>query len=716
MNPPSDASSQPPSQPPGLAQRGATLCLLGLAFVMPLIPVSREFPLNKHLIFAALASCGGLFLWLGALSRRPSPALGTPTDIAFLAFLACALPSAVLAINPGMSQVELGNLTCFALTYVLAVKTLRTRSLVLSFYAVVLLGGLIISFLGLQAYGRFLEADVSEFARSGYLSTDLFPHSYLAAQYLVMVFVGGVVMVLERELSTAWRCGIVVSLIPIAVYLTAIGSRGAYIAVAVALLVSAILRVRAADGRGLASRLLRVCLRAALGLSGVALLYVLASVAGLVPDDTLGNALERLSLLLNPKYAENNFERFDIWRATLAMVSDHLLTGVGLGCFATGILPYQTAARLVPHAHNQFLQVFGQSGLIGLVGFGFLLRHVFHAVRKGASALSNDNARRGPFHASVAALAAAFVYCFLETPLHWIEAGSLITMLLAVATRAGCVSRDAVPSAAASHVSLLVAATLLAIATPTWYAFHDFALGRSRAARVADSARSEASRGNEQAAAERWAESDALLATADKRFPYSLEATIQGTEFAWARGDLRTAADWQRLGHERFPGAPFQLYNLGSLLMQLNRVPHAIPLLKEVALRPEGESSYAATVTLARAYATARRYEEAWTLQRRLVKDPTLVEADPRLLLDAVSSMLMLNRDSEETHGMLEQYLDLTQDEQDGESDENWERYLKLRRRLEVQRERWNRALWRGPMWAGWLARPAPPKPPISSS
>jgi O-antigen ligase len=688
--------------PPSLAQRCAFLCLLGLAALMPLVPVSHEMPMTKHLLFAVLASCGALFLWASALRRSPAPALGTPTDLAYAAFLASALPSVVLAQNPGMAQVELGNLTCLGLTYLLAVKTLRTRWHVLVLYGVVLLGGLIISALGLIAYRDYLASGASEFARSGHLSTDLFPHSYLAAQYLVMVFVGGMVIVIERGLPTVWRVTVGVCLAPIAAYLLAIGSRGAYLAVGVALVVSAVLRVRAADGSGMGTRALRVALRGAAVLAAAVVLYVLATVSGLLPGDALGNALGRISQLANPEYADNNFERLDIWRATLAMVSDNAITGVGLGCFATGVLPYQTAARLVPHAHNQFLQVLGQSGLIGLLGLALLIRHAGHAVRKGAAHLATDDARRGPFHAAVAALTAALVYCLLETPLHWIEAGSLITILLAVMSRAGCESRVAVPSRSAAHGTLIVAAVLLGIATPGWYAFHAFSAARVQAAKRADDARAAVSQRDFDRAQQSWAAADALLQEADERFPASLEAIMQGTEYAWTRGDLRTAADWQLRGNARFPGAPFQLYSLGSLLMQLNRAEHSIPPLREVALRPGGQSAHAASATLARAYSRNQHYEEAWFLQRELVKDHQLIDEEPGLLLDGVSSLLMLGRQAEDAHHLLERYLD---EVEDGEQDE---RYLHLRARLELQREHWNRALWRGPMWTGWLGREAP--------
>ena len=696
------ASSTPTSSPPrNLLQLSAFVALLGLAFVMPLVPVSREAPMDKHVLFAALAGAGALLLWVDALRGRLVPTLGTPVDWAFYGFLAAAVPSVLVAINPGMARIELGNITCFGITYLLAIKTLRTPRAVWTLYAVVLAGALIISAFGLEAYGRFLADEAPDVRRSGYLSTSLFPHSYLAAQYVVMVFCGGVVLALERSLSVRWRIGLTLLLLPIGTYLLVIGSRGAYLAVFASLVVSAVLRARAAGEGSTAGRLLRVVLRASAVLAALALVYTLASVSGLLPGDAAGHALERLLSFFDPKSAEGNFERLGIWRATLAMVTDNLLTGVGLGCYATGILPYQAAERVVPHAHNQFLQALGQSGLIGLIGLLFLVRHAVHAARKGAAYLVSDDARRGPFHAAVAGLMASFVYFFLETPLHWLEAGSLIIILLAIMSRAGCMNRDAVPWPAGTHLSLLIGVVCIGIAVPGWRAFHEFSLDRSHSARLVESARAAWLVGDEERAQYLWDESEALLEHADGIFPHSLEAVTQGSEYAWSMGHLERAVEWQTLGNERFPHAPFQLYKLGSLLLQLGRTEHSIPLLREVAQRENGENALSTTVTLARAYSRAKHYEAAWFLQKDLVDDPFVVEDDPALLLDAVSTLLILQRELLHAQRLLDTYVDLVPIDElpDGQR----VRYDDLRSRLEEQLVLVDRPLLRGDAWDGWL-------------
>ena len=79
--------------------------------------------------------------------------------------------------------------------------------------------------------------------------------------------------------------------------------------------------------------------------------------------------------------------RLLIWRISLNMVKDHPITGIGLGNFAVKYMNYQAAffktptnidkwvyvAGNVNHAHNEFLQILVETGIIGLLLFlGFL--------------------------------------------------------------------------------------------------------------------------------------------------------------------------------------------------------------------------------------------------------------------------------------------------------------------------------------------------------
>ena len=685
--------------PPSLSQRGAYVCLLALAAAMPLVPILPGAPMAKQLLFAGLAVLGTAFLWAESLRGRLLPTLGTPTDIAFFGFLAATLPSLVLAENPPMARLEMGRYVCLALTFALAVKTLRSPRQVAGLLAVVLAGGVVISALGLEAYQRFLADDVPEVARSGYLATSLFRHSYLAAQYLVMVFVGGLVVLLERGVSLRARVAVGVALAPIGLYLLAIGSRGGYLAVVFSLLVSTSLRASGGSAGRRLAQLARGLLKLGLVLFATLLLYIVASLVGLVPDDAMVHAFERLLLFFDPKSSDNSFERLDIWATTLSMVSDHLLTGVGLGSYASSVLPYQTVSRVVPHAHNQFLQVLAQSGLVGLVGLAFLVKVVTHTARRATHHLAEDLQRRALFQATVAALTAALVYFFLETPLHLIEAGSLIVILLAVMSRAGCESRDAVTAPAMAHAGLALPLLLLGLALPGWLAFQGLASVRVEAYEVGLEAREVEATSGAAAARDLWARNEELFHEADARFPHTLEVIAPAVSQEWARGALRKALAWQQLGIERAPGAPFQLFDLGALYLALDRPHHAVGPLREASLRLADERAEPTRAELGRAFGQLERFEEAWIVQRGLVQDETFLEEDPTVLLDAVGTLLMLQRELVTADALLERFAELAPE---GREDV---RYVALRARLEKQRAVRQRPLWRAPAWAGWIDR-----------
>jgi O-antigen ligase len=67
-----------------------------------------------------------------------------------------------------------------------------------------------------------------------------------------------------------------------------------------------------------------------------------------------------------------------IWRQTMAMSRQYLVAGVGLGTFDVAMSVYQPMPRpaLVNHAHNQYLQILTEGGLLMalpalLAGFAF---------------------------------------------------------------------------------------------------------------------------------------------------------------------------------------------------------------------------------------------------------------------------------------------------------------------------------------------------------
>lgn len=640
-----------------LASRLALLCLLALAVAMPLLPHGETVVAAKHIAFLALACLGALCLWFDAMAGAEQPALGTPTDIALGAFLLAALPSALLARNAGMARYEAGLLLATGLSYLLALKALRSAGDVRRLYAGVLLAGVVTSLFGLDGYRSYLAADAPEQLRATYLSTPLFAHSYLAAQYLVMIFAGGLVLLYERGLTRRWRAALASALLPIGAYLLVIGSRGAYLAILFAFGAHLVLRTRAARAaRSSHGRIGGLLLRAAsFALVGLLLLVVVTAM-GWLPGG-LEHASERVLAVFDPASSELTFSRLSIWTDSLRLAADHLIFGVGLGGFDTVFPSYHFSLVPVPHAHNQFLHVLAEMGLVGLIAFLFLLRHALHALRKGAVVLADDDQRRPLFHAAVAALAAALAYCLFEAPLKWAEAGSLIMILLAVTTRAGCISRDRVARPAHAWIGLVLAAGCVGLIYPTWIAYgRASVLTQASLASQAAAADARATGDDESA---RTHEEDALsqLSRADALFPYRAEVPAMSADILYRLGRYELALDASNLAEARLPGTFRNLNTIGAVLMELQRPRAAIEPLRRAVSAYRGPQAKETYLNLGRAYYETALYEEAWIVFRDLLSRYYDKERPP-LLLDAAHTLVKLDRNLEQARRLLAKYVE----------------------------------------------------------
>lgn len=114
------------------------------------------------------------------------------------------------------------------------------------------------------------------------------------------------------------------------------------------------------------------------------------------------------TVMLNPFLGDRNIrsitrdmgsagERLRIWEATLNMIGDHPLLGVGPGNYAQQyeqiyILPAARERKSQPHAHNTILSVTSEMGLIGLGAFlglfGYIIRHYWRCLQRNSQSQS----------------------------------------------------------------------------------------------------------------------------------------------------------------------------------------------------------------------------------------------------------------------------------------------------------------------------------------
>ena len=104
----------------------------------------------------------------------------------------------------------------------------------------------------------------------------------------------------------------------------------------------------------------------------VYVIAVLAALGGIVWGfSTQPQYVARFESITNTTTDGSNLGRFDVWTSSINMFKDHPVTGVGIGQWRT---IYEASYRLptenqhLYHAHNNFIQLLGEVGLLGLLG------------------------------------------------------------------------------------------------------------------------------------------------------------------------------------------------------------------------------------------------------------------------------------------------------------------------------------------------------------
>lgn len=118
-----------------------------------------------------------------------------------------------------------------------------------------------------------------------------------------------------------------------------------------------------------------------LGLIGIVALYFV------LPD----TVIERFTSIGNMSDSSTSY-RVYIWMGTIAMLKDYWLSGIGPGSAAFNLIypAYSYNTISAPHAHNLYLQLMSDSGIIGLLIFALLL---FSFYRMTLSAFSRTRSR-----------------------------------------------------------------------------------------------------------------------------------------------------------------------------------------------------------------------------------------------------------------------------------------------------------------------------------
>lgn len=200
------------------------------------------------------------------------------------------------------------------------------------------------------------------------------------------------------------------------------GSRGGLVALIAEILVLIIVTARA---RGRKKIVIKTALAATLVITSVGGAIFVGGDTSLTRFATAGAEDDPMS------------SRMHIWAVTFAVIKDNLPLGAGVGAFAQAYTKVDTASGFerIEQAHNDYLQVLADAGLIGLVLGGLFL---FLFFREGSKNIRTDNRfRRGVAAGAFAGCFAILVHSAFDFVLHITAISLLFITLLSILIASG---------------------------------------------------------------------------------------------------------------------------------------------------------------------------------------------------------------------------------------------------------------------------------------
>ncbi|MGI9065948.1 MAG: O-antigen ligase family protein [Pyrinomonadaceae bacterium] len=152
----------------------------------------------------------------------------------------------------------------------------------------------------------------------------------------------------------------------------------------------------------------------------------------LLGGEPLARKLDNMTVELNPKTAETYTLRLNIWQATLDLIKDHPIAGVGFGAYWIAITRYHHASgEITPQeAHSDYLELLASGGIMGLaIGGWFTFAFIRGARQKIRAA---DRHSRAITLGALAGIMTVAVHSLVDYGLHITINALIFTTLISL--------------------------------------------------------------------------------------------------------------------------------------------------------------------------------------------------------------------------------------------------------------------------------------------
>ena len=358
---------------------------------------------------------------LGLVQLLP---LGGSADISsILAFS----PTNSLSMDPNATRLAILKLATFLLFFSAALVYINSPQRLRSIVFTIIIFAAIMAFIGILqrlASPNFIYG-MREVDYANPFASFVNQHHFAAFMEMTIGLTLGLLFGDSVEKDKRLLLIIAVALMGIAIVLT--GSRGGFLSLTGVLVFLVLINVsiRKTSGSGSTATVWKSNL-VLIGGSAVLMAFLVAAVIWLGQGDSvvrIGGGVN------NPNFSNG---RIHFWTVSLQMVRDNPFVGVGLEAFGVAFTKYDTwnGGLRVEHAHNDYLQMLTDAGILGflcVLGFIYLL------FKKGMSTVKSAGNlfRRGTAIGSLAGCFGILVHSFFDFPLRT-NANMFFFLLLAV--------------------------------------------------------------------------------------------------------------------------------------------------------------------------------------------------------------------------------------------------------------------------------------------
>ncbi|HYL68928.1 MAG TPA: O-antigen ligase family protein [Candidatus Limnocylindria bacterium] len=318
-----------------------------------------------------------------------------------------------LTVNPYLTRTELLKLVSYLIVFFLTAQAFRERADLMRLAWFLIFLGFIVSLLGIiqhfTAEGKiywFRELTLGGDPFGPYVNRNHF------AGFVELVLPVGLALLVFRGLHRdAFSMVGLMTIVPLGALILS-GSRGGIVSLAFELGMLVLLARSRKRPEGP-----RIAAIAIVGLAAIALITWLG----------VGKTIERFS---NVRAGDVSLmRRATMFRGALHVFLDHPITGAGLGTLVTVYPRYETGydGRVVDHAHNDYIELLAETGVLGGLCCAVFLWILFREARK------NFEAEQGHFsralHAgAITAVGGLLLHSFVDFNLH-IPSNALLFLL-----------------------------------------------------------------------------------------------------------------------------------------------------------------------------------------------------------------------------------------------------------------------------------------------